>query len=310
MPLVDVIIPCHNAERFLGACLQSVAVQSETRWQAVIVDDASSDGSVSFAAAWCARDARMRLLRLETNRGVCSARNSGAAQTTAPYLLFLDADDLLDPTMLETATRYLDEHDAVSAVHVGHRLVDEDGAGGRPAAGEWPWVRLVPSRWATRALSPGEASTPFCSIYLVAVAVPSLVVMRRQVFEAVGGFDEALGQGCEDTDLFLRLALLGELHSIPDVLVSYRQHATQHSRGTTFADQYAKLLQKWAAMPLSPADRRTVEAAEWFRARRFVPSRQWRAVGGLVRTGALLQAGRVLLTAARGYSAWRPPGQG
>src|SRR5262249_26769846 len=96
-----------NAAATLNATVASVVRQSHADWEAIIVDDGSSDTTAANAQAWCDRDPRIRLIR-GPNRGASRARNEAAQYATSPWLLFLDADDFILPahlaTMLAAAT--------------------------------------------------------------------------------------------------------------------------------------------------------------------------------------------------------------
>lgn len=99
-PRVSVIIPFHNEAATLGGALDSVAAQTVPDWEAVLVDDASTDAGTELAAARAAADPRFRLLRLPQNGGVAAARNAGIAAARGRFIAFLDADDLWLPQKL------------------------------------------------------------------------------------------------------------------------------------------------------------------------------------------------------------------
>ena len=96
----SVVIPTYNVEAYLDECLGSVAAQSFGDWEAIVVDDGSMDGSAALAEAWTRKDNRFRILK-QTNQGLSSARNAGMDQARGEYLLFLDADDWLEPHALQ-----------------------------------------------------------------------------------------------------------------------------------------------------------------------------------------------------------------
>ena len=96
----SVVIPAYNVEAYLDECLRSVAAQSFGDWEAIVVDDGSTDNSAALAEAWGLKDNRFRILK-QTNQGLSSARNAGMDQARGEYLLFLDADDWLEPHALQ-----------------------------------------------------------------------------------------------------------------------------------------------------------------------------------------------------------------
>ncbi len=97
--MVSIVIPAYNAAPFLRECLDSVRAQSFTDWEAVVVDDGSTDSTPGIAQAYADADSRFRLLR-KPNGGLSSARNHGVAHSTGEWVTFLDSDDRLEPHAL------------------------------------------------------------------------------------------------------------------------------------------------------------------------------------------------------------------
>ena len=97
--VVSVIIPMYNKEKNIARTIDSVLAQDYPWWELVVVDDGSSDGSVSVVERY--EDARIRLFRKE-NGGVSAARNYGVQKATGEYVVYLDADDSLMPSCLLT----------------------------------------------------------------------------------------------------------------------------------------------------------------------------------------------------------------
>lgn len=98
-PSLSIIIPMYNRAALIARALESCLRQSMMDWEAVVVDDGSTDGSAEVVQN--CRDPRVRLVRLADNRGQCLARNAGAQEARADWLLFLDSDDELAPGALE-----------------------------------------------------------------------------------------------------------------------------------------------------------------------------------------------------------------
>lgn len=269
MPIVSVIIPCYNGSAFIGATIESVQAQTFQEWELVVVDDGSTDGSAEVVTRYAEADHRVRLVR-QPNGGVARARNAGfaAASPESEYLLFLDADDLLVPEMLERLVGYLEENKGVGLVHCDSLLIDKDGR-----LREERWVgRFAPSPWGGRVLPADHVVTPFVSIYLLAPLIPSLCLIRRSAYEQTPGWDEAIGQPCEDTDLFLHVALRSTVHYVPQGLVYYRVHSAQSTHSEQrLTDQRRKLYAKWGEyVNLTDSDRAVVREAERFRRGRFI----------------------------------------
>lgn len=99
-PLVSIITPCFNAENFIEETISSVQNQSFTNWEWFIVDDFSTDSSVSIIAEYAQKDYRIKLVPLKKNSGAAIARNLGIALAKGNYLTFIDVDDVWKPQFL------------------------------------------------------------------------------------------------------------------------------------------------------------------------------------------------------------------
>ena len=126
-PLVSIIVPCYNAEAFLGATLEAVIAQTFTDWECVVVDDASRDGSAPVLAQYAERDPRIRPVFQPVNGGAAAARNAGLGVIRGRYLAFLDADDYWLPEKLAKQVAYMREKGA-PIVHTSYRFIDKKGA--------------------------------------------------------------------------------------------------------------------------------------------------------------------------------------
>jgi teichuronic acid biosynthesis glycosyltransferase TuaG len=127
VPLVSIIVPCYNAETFLGATLEAVIAQTFTDWECVVVDDASRDGSAAVLAQYAERDLRIRPVFQPVNGGAAAARNAGLGVIRGRYLAFLDADDYWLPEKLAKQVAYMREKGA-PIVHTSYRFIDKKGA--------------------------------------------------------------------------------------------------------------------------------------------------------------------------------------
>lgn len=100
MPRFSIIIPVYNVEPYLRECLDSVLQQSHDDWEAICVDDGSTDGSAAILAEYAALDGRFRVVT-QPNGGLSAARNTGLDNATGDYILFLDSDDWFETNALE-----------------------------------------------------------------------------------------------------------------------------------------------------------------------------------------------------------------
>ena len=124
-PRVSVVIPVFNAATTIRRAMDSVAAQGFTDWEALLVDDASTDDSVAIMTERAALDPRFRLIRLPRNQGVSNARNAGIAAARGRYIAFLDADDCWMPEKLDLQIPLLDS--GVPLVCSAYRRVDPQG---------------------------------------------------------------------------------------------------------------------------------------------------------------------------------------
>lgn len=99
-PLVSFIIPCYNAEQYIGMCIQSILNQNEKSFEIIIVDDGSVDKSVSICKEFSNNDKRIRLIT-QSNKGPSSARNKGLTLAKGEWISFIDADDWIDTDFCE-----------------------------------------------------------------------------------------------------------------------------------------------------------------------------------------------------------------
>ena len=100
-PAVSIIVPSFNKRGFIGDMVSSVQAQTDRRWELIIVDDASSDGSVELLTSFAQHDERIKIIALHGNMGANHCRNRGIEEARGRYIIFLDADDLLAPHCVE-----------------------------------------------------------------------------------------------------------------------------------------------------------------------------------------------------------------
>lgn len=107
-PLVSVVIPVYNTEKYLNTCLDSVLAQSYSKIEVLLVDDGSTDTSGTICETYKNKDVRVRTFHLE-NGGVSRARNFGISQCTGQYLCFVDSDDIIDEKYIEDFVKSIED---------------------------------------------------------------------------------------------------------------------------------------------------------------------------------------------------------
>lgn len=236
MPSVSVIIPAYNSARFVGATIDSVLSQTYLDYEIIVVDDGSTDNTAKLL-----RPYRDRIKHIyQENQGVTAAQNAGVRLAEGRYVIFSGADDLLFPNQLLTQARMLDERSDVGLVVSGWQYIDEDGRLIREVK---PWI--------------GRPVITLESVVFGGLAPPVAVMLRRSWFERAGGFDPHLAY-CEDSDLWIRLALAGCVMAwAPSITSGYRIHAGNMSRSPRVHFEYhRKVAAKVFADPRLPDELR------------------------------------------------------
>lgn len=124
--LVSIITPNYNCGRFIAQTIESVLAQTHTEWEMLIVDDCSTDDSVQVAERYAANDARIRVIKNETNCGAAVSRNKAIELARGEFIAFLDSDDLWLPQKLEKQIAFMREH-GCDFSFTEYEHIDEDG---------------------------------------------------------------------------------------------------------------------------------------------------------------------------------------
>lgn len=125
-PLVSIITPTFNSEKFIEAAIASLQAQTHTNWEMILVDDASTDGTVKIITSATKKDSRLKCVQLSNNHGAGVARNTGIELAKGTYIAFLDADDLWMPEKLEKQLAFMKAHKAAVS-YTSYCLIDENG---------------------------------------------------------------------------------------------------------------------------------------------------------------------------------------
>jgi glycosyltransferase involved in cell wall biosynthesis len=200
-PVVSVVIIFLNEERFLGEAVESVLGQSYPSWELVLVDDGSRDASRGIAIRYAARHSdRIRCVEHDghANRGMSASRNLGVRHARGRYVAFLDADDVWVPSTLEEQVAILDGEPAAAAVY--GRVERWYSWAGVDAGNDSVRDLVVPP---DRLVQPPS----LCGLILQDRGVPSGILVRRDVVDKLGGYEEAFRGMYEDNAFLLKLCL-------------------------------------------------------------------------------------------------------
>ena len=196
-PTVSVVIPVHNRPAAVHRAIASVRRQTVQDFEIIVVDDGSTDDTC--AAVTSIADPRIRLIRHGDNRGGSAARNTGIRASRGTYVAFLDSDDEWFETKLEKQLAvFARSSKRVALVYTGTERVDDGHVS-----------RRVPRRY------PNLARVLLLDNF---IGETSVGMVRREVFDTIGGFDECL-PSAQDLDLWLRICERFEAELVPEALV-------------------------------------------------------------------------------------------
>lgn len=212
MPKISIVIPTKNRANYILEALDSVFAQTFKDYEIIVVDDGSTDETADVLKPLI--DAKKIRYVAQLAAGVSAARNHGVRLANAPYVAFLDSDDLFLPSKLEKQIALFDQHPGYGFVHCSFSKFND--------AGQELGVRDT-SRFS------GQVYPWMLQEWSVLMAMPCML-MRADALREAGGFDEGMSWA-EDLDLWRRIARRYPIGVVPEPLVKVRVHAAS----TTFA---------------------------------------------------------------------------
>ncbi len=260
MSKVSVIVPSYNLGQYLPETLKSVMNQTFTDWECLVVENGSTDGSLSVVNEFCAADTRFVPIAYTQNQGVAVARNRGLELAEGEYILFLDADDLIGPDYMADAVKALDEDPSLTVVY---------GRGKRFGT-ETAWD--LPDFSMSTMLS--------CNCLYISCFFRKETLRCAQDDRQVA-FDPAFTTGFEDWDFWLSLLeCVGEprVLQLESVCFYYRTRKNSRNRGVTdealkgirrrLWEKHRALYAKYFPNPLETVEYRRLErsfgkASKW-----------------------------------------------
>ena len=213
-PLISVIMPCYNHVAYVEQAVVSVIEQEHDSFELIVVDDCSVDGSYELLETLSARYG-FRLIRMESNQGVCAAMNRGLSIARGKFIATMDSDDVMLPNRLSLQSAYLEENEQVGLV--GGKVIYIDKYGSEIKR------EKADGSGEVKVLTIGE-------ILYEAFAVGGPVSMyRRDSLSEESPYDERLR--VQDFQMTLKVAASGkEVHVLPFWITAYRRHGTNISR--------------------------------------------------------------------------------
>jgi teichuronic acid biosynthesis glycosyltransferase TuaG len=194
--LVSIIIPAYNCEKFIGLTLDSVIFQTYNNWEAIIVDDCSTDNTARVIKEYISKDSRIKYFRLEKNSGAAMSRNKAIDIATGRYIAFLDSDDIWVPEKLEKQINFM-ESNKYNFTCTGYSKIDEQG---NPLK-EYRSAKLKSDYNGVLKTCPGNSTVIYDSANLGKFKIPNikkrndyvmwLQILKKEKF--LYGYNEALG---------------------------------------------------------------------------------------------------------------------
>jgi glycosyltransferase involved in cell wall biosynthesis len=215
-PLVSIVIPCFNHEKFIAETIESVCQSSYQPIEIVVVNDGSSDNSELVVISLQNKYPNLKYIS-QNNAGPAAARNRGIRESEGKYILPLDADDLISPDYIEKAVEVLENDSLVKLVYCNAEFFEE-------RTGEW---KLKP-------FSPGSLAMDnmiFCS-----------AIYRKEDWIAAGGYDERMIWGWEDWEFWISLLKNGGEVVKLSITGFYYRVRKNSRRKTTNKDAKAKTI--------------------------------------------------------------------
>ena len=208
LPTVSVIIATYNREKFIGAAVESVLKQTYKDFEVIIIDDGSNDSTKEIIANL--KDPRIRYYYQE-NKGRSIARNIALGLAKGKYITFLDSDDLYLPNKLEIQFDYMERNPNIYMIYTSAYCMDELG-------------KDLNHKY--EANTSGKIYKDIAFFIPVTITLPTVMV-RRQVFEKAGNFDEVMYR-FEDTDMWRRISKHYEIGAMPEFTCRLRTHSDNH----------------------------------------------------------------------------------
>ena len=205
-PLITVIIPCYNHGHYLGGAIDSVLGQSYSSIEVIVVDDGSSDHTREVAQGY---DQRVSYV-YKDNGGLSAARNTGIEQAKGDYIVFLDADDWLYPSALETNLHYLEQNPKAAFVSGGFDRVDVDENFTEEK------IRVIKDNHYIELLKGNY------------IGVPAAVMYCKWVLDEIN-FNSKAPDSCGDYDLYLRITRKYPVLHHTQKVAAYRIHSSSMS---------------------------------------------------------------------------------
>lgn len=202
-PLVSVVLPAYNAEKYLAEAIESIVNQTFKDFELIIINDCSKDQTLRIAQEYAKKDARILVLNNEENLRLSKTLNKGISYSKGKYIARMDADDVSTPERFKLQVDYLESHPDVGILGGSMLITDESGnvTGRRNYARDDKSLRKLIFN-----------VSPFCH---------PAVMIRKEVLEKSGLYNPN-SNPAEDLDIYFRIGKYSKFANLSDVLLRYR----------------------------------------------------------------------------------------
>ena len=211
-PLVSVVMPAYNAEKFIGESIESILNQTFKDFEFIILDDCSKDSTWEIIQEYAKKDERIVPIKNEKNLNIALNRNKGVEMSKGKYIVWQDADDISKPERIEKLVNYMESYPEVGICGSFIQSFDEGGD-------------LDIREYSTK-----DEQLRKCIFMFSPVAQPAAII-RKAAFDIVGKYNEDFPPA-EDIDMSFRIGEHFQFANIPEVLLNYREHpeSATHTR--------------------------------------------------------------------------------
>ena len=209
-PLISVVMPAHNVQKYINSAIESVLNQSFKKLELIIVNDASTDKTLDIIRSFAKKDSRIKVVNNDTILNIARSLNKGISLASSNIIARMDADDIALPNRLELQYKLINSSKNIAVV--GSDIVIIDPVGNKIGLRKYPE-------------SSGELKN--CLFKYSPFAHP-VVMFKKDMFEEVGGYNPKYSP-TEDLDLWFRLGRKHQFKSIRQTLLKYRVHEKSSS---------------------------------------------------------------------------------
>jgi glycosyltransferase involved in cell wall biosynthesis len=209
-PVISVLLPVYNGERFLAEALDSLLRQTYCSFELIVINDGSQDKSAEILESYRRKDARIEIFH-QKNQGLIASLNRGLSLARGRYLARMDADDISLPDRLETQVQYMEQHPEVALIGCACDLIDEQG------------------KWIGREHQPAEDTQIRWQLLFHNAIAHSAAFFRMDLIREYELPYSTKAIHSEDYELWTRLLAHGFGHNLPEILIRRRVHPQQIS---------------------------------------------------------------------------------